>query len=97
MHPKLPDDVKRYAVSKTFTAQNVPSALTKEHRNKPHSWGLIVVNDGALIYSRVGKDPVRVSAGETAVIVPNEPHHVTPDDALLTFCVEFYRRKGTTA
>jgi len=97
MLPKLPDDVERYAVSKTFTAQTIPSALTSDHRTKPRCWGLIVVSEGALIYSREGQDPVRVNAGETAVIVPDEPHRVTPHDEALAFCVEFYRQKGKTA
>ncbi|KUP93407.1 DUF1971 domain-containing protein [Tritonibacter horizontis] len=90
----LPSTVEKYAESPVFTEGTVPAALLREHSTKVGAWGLIVVRDGALTYTRKGCTPIRLTAGDSAVILPQEPHHVTPGDAV-TFQIEFYRQRDT--
>lgn len=86
----IPEGYENYARSPDFNETSLPEALRKDHQTKATVWGLIVVEKGALIYTRKGRPSVRVAEGETAVIYPEEPHAVTPDGALL-FHVAFYR------
>jgi tellurite resistance-related uncharacterized protein len=90
----LPANVQRYAQTKEFTQDTVPAALLKDHSTKPEAWGLIVVSEGALIYTRINQQPERIEAGNAGVIVPHELHKVAPD-GVVRFHVEFYRETTT--
>ncbi|WP_298921001.1 DUF1971 domain-containing protein [uncultured Roseobacter sp.] len=86
----LPETVEKYSQSPVFTQDTIPAALQRDHNTKPSVWGLIVVSDGALIYTRNEHAPQKIPAGEVATIYPEEPHHVAPDGEV-RFQVEFYR------
>ncbi len=86
----LPETVEKYSQSPVFTQDTIPAALQRDHNTKASIWGLIVVSEGALIYTRKGQEPQKIRAGEVATIYPEELHHVAPDGDVL-FQVEFYR------
>lgn len=86
----LPGNVVKYSQSPVFTQDTIPAALQRDHNTKASVWGLIVVSDGTLIYTRSGHDPQEVWAGDVATIYPEERHHVAASGDV-TFQVEFYR------
>ncbi len=90
----LPANAEKYAQTKEFTQDTVPAALLKDHSTKPSAWGLVVVSEGALDFTRINQQPERVAAGESIVIVPHELHKVKPVDTV-KFHVEFYREIHT--
>lgn len=86
----LPETVEKYSQSPVFTQDTIPAALQRDHKTKASVWGLIVVSEGALIYTRNDHPPRKIGAGEVATIYPKEPHQVAPDGDV-RFQVEFYR------
>ena len=98
---RLPHGLTAYRRTADFTEATVPAALLADHRTKDGSWGLIVVEAGALTY-RV-TDPRRAPA-ETlltprtapGVIEPTILHHVAPQGKV-RFHVQFWRAEpGST-
>lgn len=89
---ELPKNVRKYSESPLFDETSVPAALLRDHKTKAGAWGRIVVEAGALIYTRQGNPAQRVEAGETALILPQEPHRVAPDGEV-RFKVEFFRKE----
>jgi tellurite resistance-related uncharacterized protein len=91
----LPDGLESYRRTADFTEKTVPAALRADHTTKEGSWGLIVVEQGALAYRIT--DPRRPESEtlltpDTApgVIEPTILHHVEPQGAV-RFHVEFWR------
>ncbi len=85
----LPDGAVKYAQTKTFTETTVPKSLLRDHSTKPNSWGLIVVETGTLIYTRIEQPEQVVEVGSPGVIVPAELHKIATKGAV-RFHVEFY-------
>jgi len=87
----LPEGLKPVRRTPTFTEATIPAALTQDHATKPETWGVIHVERGRLRYTVPSRDyVVEIEAGETAVIEPEIPHHVTPVGDV-AFFVEFWR------
>lgn len=89
--PSLPDDLKAYKRTATFTAVTVPQGLLKDHNTKTGTWGLLHVTAGAVRYIVPSQQlDVRLEAGDKGVIEPQMPHRVAPE-AGAEFFVEFWR------
>ena len=88
---ELPDGLNAYKRTPTFTEATVPDGLLRDHHTKSGVWGVIHVESGSLCYVVPGRDlEVALDAGDEAVVVPREPHHVRPIGAV-QFHVEFWR------
>ncbi len=90
----LPDGAIKYAQTKTFDATSIPKPLLRDHSTKPNSWGLIVIEEGQLIYTRTGQDPQVLTPDTPGVILPGELHKIAADGAV-QFHVEFYHDPAT--
>ena len=87
----LPEGLKPVRRTPTFTEATIPKALTKDHTTKSDTWGVIHVKSGQLRYTIPSKAfTIEIEAGDTAIIEPEIPHHVTPAGAV-AFFVEFWR------
>jgi tellurite resistance-related uncharacterized protein len=86
----LPEAVAAYKRTRLFTPETLPQALQQNHSTKEGVWGLIVIESGAVRYTREGHPATVLRVGDRGVILPTEPHAVafTEDGA---FYVEFYR------
>lgn len=76
--PALPEGLRAYKRTATFSEDAVPAGLLRDHRTKERVWALIVIEAGALEYTI--DDPPRtfVLTPETpGVIPPAVPHRVT--------------------
>jgi len=90
----LPRGAIKYAQTKTFDETSIPKPLLSNHSTKPTSWGLIVIDAGQLVYTRIDQPP-QVLNGETlGVILPGELHKVAPNGPV-KFHVEFYHDPAT--
>lgn len=99
MTTALPDGLKPYKRTATFTETTVPAGLLGNHSTKSGVWGLIHVEEGALRY--VVTDPRRVSSerlltpeGEPGIVEPAIVHRVEPVGPV-RFHVEFLRARGS--
>jgi tellurite resistance-related uncharacterized protein len=92
---EMPRGCQPYKRTIEFTSRTIPDALRKQHSTKPGVWGVIHVLEGRLRY--VIEGPLArerlLEAGSQAVIVPEVPHHVTPEGDV-RFFVEFHRRSA---
>lgn len=91
----LPDGVRPYKRTPTFTEKTIPAGLLNDHQTKEGTWGLIRVEEGELRY--IVTDPRRtpaeviLSSGTLPGIVePTILHRVEPMGAV-RFHVEFLR------
>lgn len=76
--PALPEEAQEYRRSATFSEDNVPAGLLREHGTKPGVWALIVIESGQLDYTF--ESPLRtflLTPEQPGVIPPVVPHHVT--------------------
>jgi len=96
MTPALPPDAEKYSETDVFTQDTIPMGLLKDHQTSSRTWGLIVVTEGTLSYTRPDGFTKDISAGNTAVILPAEPHSVAAKGQV-AFKVEFYHRPGDPA
>ena len=81
-----------YRSTPVFDETSLPAALRREHRTKAGAWGLIRVLEGEVIYTVL--DPPgeqRLTPERPAVILPQQPHFVTPVGKI-RMQVEFYDR-----
>ncbi len=89
----LPNHVEHYKSTPSFTQDTVPGALLADHHTKAGVWGLLNVESGNLKYVITANSPHEehiLSAGDTAVIAPEELHYVEPIGKV-TFHVAFHR------
>lgn len=91
----LPDGLESYRRTADFTEATVPAALLGDHTTKNGSWGLIVVEEGALSYHvtdprRAPSETLLTPATGPGVIEPTILHHVALRGAV-RFHVEFWR------
>lgn len=85
----LPENVKSYSRTATFTQETVPQGLLKDHTTKENVWGLIQVQEGKIEYV-IGNDVHILEPGRNGVIEPLVVHHIKPI-GLVSFFVEFYK------
>ncbi|WP_262693242.1 DUF1971 domain-containing protein [Kordiimonas aquimaris] len=87
----LPEGVQPYNKTPLFSELTVPKGLLKDHNTKSGVWGVINVVSGNLRYTVPSLEKhIDLSAGDTAIVVPEQLHHVTPLGAV-SFYVEFWR------
>lgn len=87
---ELPDRVVEYKRTVEFTQETVPKGLLRDHQTKRGVWGVLTVVEGNLRYV-VDDTETQLAAGDSAVIVPEQGHHVTPVGAV-RFYVSFLKR-----
>jgi tellurite resistance-related uncharacterized protein len=75
--PTLPSEVRVYKRSRLFTPETLPQALQQDHSTKAGVWGRIVVETGAVLYTRKGYPPYALRPGSFGAILPQELHSVT--------------------
>ena len=92
--PTLPADLIEARHTPMFDAQSLPPGLAVSHRTTV--WATLHVQTGSVRYIDLeGPSPrdVRLTAGESSVIVPGVEHYVEPStDA--EFFIQFYREPG---
>lgn len=98
MTARLPAGVEPYKRTPTFTEETVPAGLLKDHSTKEGTWGLIYVEEGALLY-RV-TDPRRVPSQQEltadrapGLVEPTVLHYVVPLGPV-RFHVQFLRERA---
>ena len=69
--PALPPGLREYKRTATFTRDNVPAGLLRDHDTKAGVWALIVIESGSLEYTM--EEPVR-----TFVLTPEVPGVIPP-------------------
>ena len=92
---ELPEGLKSYKQTPTFTETTIPRALQVSHSLKNGIWGMIHVLDGCLQYTleRQGFAPQIIHAGKSAVVPPEVPHHIQATGPVQCF-IEFFRRQA---
>ncbi|WP_195821652.1 DUF1971 domain-containing protein [Roseobacter sp. MH60115] len=94
MTVSLPQGARKYSQTKTFDETTIPKPLLSNHSTKPKSWGLIVIDSGQLIYTRIDQQPQLLTPDHPGVILPGELHKIAPDGPV-RFHVEFYHDPAT--
>ena len=80
-----------YKSTPIFTEQTLPAALRANHSTKAGVWGKLKILSGSLIYTIESPySEQQLSAGEHAIIQPEQLHRVTPLGSV-QMQVEFYR------
>jgi tellurite resistance-related uncharacterized protein len=69
--PALPAGLRAYKRTATFTEDNVPAGLLRDHDTNPGVWALIVLESGTLEYTL--EEPVR-----TFLLTPENPGVIPP-------------------
>lgn len=90
----LPPGCELVRTTPEFDERTVPSGLLGAHRVATGVWGRLVVREGSLHFGfddggAEARERV-VGAGDSQVIPPGRPHHLTIDGAV-RFVVEFHR------
>ncbi|MBS0286714.1 MAG: DUF1971 domain-containing protein [Proteobacteria bacterium] len=86
----IPKDIKFYKRTPTFTHENVPQGLLKNHSTKKDVWGLIKITQGKLEYT-IGTDEIYLlEPGKNGIIEPEIVHHIKLMGPV-EFFVEFYK------
>jgi tellurite methyltransferase len=89
--PVLPEGVRAYKCTSTFTQDTLPAGLLAEHRTKAGVWARIVVESGELEYSF--GEPLRrftLNATKVGIVIPEMPHQLALRGRV-AFHVEFLR------
>ena len=90
---ELPAGVACYWQSGRLDRESLPNGLTREHRLKEGTWGVLTLRTGSIEF--IWDDPeggtVALSAPATMVIPPTVPHHVVIGGPF-TLDIEFHRR-----
>lgn len=88
---ELPDSVRPYRRTSSFTETTVPAALRNMHATKDGVWARIVVERGRLLFERTDcSESQEIAEGGSVVVPPMLCHRVTPQGPVV-FHVEFYR------
>ena len=76
----LPENVKEYKRTPSFTEDSVPKGLLSSHTTKAGTWGKIVIEDGKLLYRILEPqiEEVVLSSMKHGVVEPQIPHEVQP-------------------
>ena len=86
----LPNDVKAYSRTNTFTHETVPQKLLKNHNTKVGTWGVIHIEQGEIEYTIEDNEVVILSKDKLGIIEPTIPHYITPLGEV-SFYLEFYK------
>ena len=76
----LPNNIKEYKRTPSFTEDTVPKGLLRSHTTKAGTWGKIVIEEGKLLY-RILEPKVEeneLSPEKHGVVEPQVPHEVKP-------------------
>lgn len=87
---QLPDNVKAYKRTPTFTEETVPEGLLNNHNTKSGVWGVIHIAEGELEYT-IGNEEVHIlTKDKGGVVEPEIVHHIKPLGEV-SFYIEFYK------
>jgi tellurite resistance-related uncharacterized protein len=86
---QLPEDVRAYRRTASFTEATVPKGLLSSHRTASGVWAKIHVEKGELVYT-IGGESYRLKPGLPGIVEPEVKHFVTPEGQV-EFFVEFYK------
>ncbi|MBO9518322.1 MAG: DUF1971 domain-containing protein [Porphyrobacter sp.] len=91
-----PEGLRSYKRTPTFTEENIPQNLLKDHSTKEGTWGLIHVEQGKLRYlvtddRRTPMELILTPEGEPGLVEPTILHRVEPLGPV-RFHVEFLQR-----
>lgn len=87
----IPEGFERVRSTPVFDQDSIPAGLLAAHQVASGVWGHAVVESGVLQFRFEDESTPRLlGAGESVVIAPLRPHHVTPVEHV-TFRVDFYR------
>lgn len=79
-----------YRSTPVFDQDTLPSALRNRHATKAGVWGLICVIEGQLLLTYLEPpSEVLLDAAQAAVVLPQQPHFVTPQGRM-KMQVDFY-------
>jgi tellurite resistance-related uncharacterized protein len=68
-----------YRTTPVFDQDTLPQALRREHSTKAGVWGIVRLLEGRLRLDYGDGSPARIlSPDEPGLILPEQPHHVTP-------------------
>ena len=76
----LPENVKEYKRTPTFSEDTVPKGLLRSHTTKAGTWGRIVIEEGKLLYRILEPvlEEIELSSDKYGVVEPQIPHEVEP-------------------
>ena len=89
---QLPNSVSTYKRTPDFTQDSIPPGLLRAHSTKPGTWGLIVVEEGELLYRILEPDleEIHLSPRRIGIVEPTVRHEVVAIGEV-KFHVEFLR------
>jgi len=88
---QLPENVKPYKTTQTYTYNSTPGMMKNAHRTKAGVWAKIIVQKGEVLYHIEGDDAVYTLSSELAgIIEPTTFHKIDPQQGA-RFVIEFYR------
>ena len=88
---QLPENVKAYNKSQTYTYNSTPGMMKNNHRTRAGVWAKIIVQKGEVLYHIEGDDEVYTLSSEVAgIIEPTIFHKIDPQQGP-RFAIEFYR------
>lgn len=92
---EFPDRLHEYKRTPTFTETTIPAGLLRDHATKRGVWGLIVVEEGELLYTvqYPGERSYTLTAGTPGVVAPEMKHHVHAPGTV-RFHVAFHTRES---
>ncbi len=87
----LPDDVKAYKRTATFTETTLPAGLQGEHRTRAGVWGVIRVQSGEVLYRILGEPTEEhlLRPDAPGIVEPAMPHQLElrgPVELYVEFC-----------
>lgn len=79
---ELPPGLATARTAGPFDADTLPPGLRREHRVAEHTWGVLRVLDGAVVFTMATEPPMsaRLQAGDTRAIPPGVPHALRIDE-----------------
>jgi tellurite resistance-related uncharacterized protein len=79
-----------YRSTPVFDENSLPAGLRRGHRTKAGVWGVIRVLEGEVVFTQLSPpDEQHLSPGRPGLILPDQPHFVTPSGPM-RMQVEFY-------
>ena len=89
----LPAGVTCYWQSGRLDQGNLPAGLTREHRLKEGTWGMLTLRSGSIqfVWDDTEGGTVELAAPGRMVIPPTVPHHLVLGGPF-KLEIEFYRR-----
>ncbi len=86
----LPENIKEYKRTPSFTKTSIPKGLLRSHTTKAGTWGKIVIEEGKLLYRILEPEieDIELSPEIFGVVEPQIPHEVQPLGKVI-FHVEF--------